>query len=328
MTRASGVGSHPGEDQRAFDDAVQVVLADVPGLVYVPEVPGRGAPAGMVGRTLALLEGMGVDLQPAGWRVTDASGIDHRRAVSLLRQDLDTLEEQTQGYDGLLKLQVTGPWTLAATVERPRGDRVLADHGLRRELAQSLAAGLGDHLAEMKRRVSGATLLLQVDEPALPAVLAGQVPTASGFHRHRTVDAPAAAPLLDVVLGAADDAGVETLVHCCADDVPFDLLGRVGGARVGLSVDLDRLGATAYDEVAAALEADRWAFLGVVPSTRPETEPTVGDVVRRVERLLDMLGLEPTDRLVLTPACGLAGADPAWARSALRLCAEAARQLS
>ena len=80
--------------------------------------------------------------------------------------------------------------------------------------------------------------------------------------------------------------------------------------------------------MAAALEADRWTFLGVVPSTRPDTEPAVGDVVRRVERLLDMLGLEPTDRLVLTPACGLAGADPAWARTALRLCAEAARQLS
>ncbi len=328
MTRATGVGSHPGDDQHAFDDAVQVVLADVPGLVYVPEVPGRGAPAGMVGRSLALLDGMGVDLQPAGWRVTDASGIDHRRAVSLLRQDLDTVEEQTQGYDGLLKLQVTGPWTLAATVERPRGDKVLADHGLRRDLAQSLAAGLVDHLAQVRRRVPGATLLLQVDEPALPAVLAGQVPTASGFHRHRTVDAPVAAPLLDAVLGAADDAGVESLVHCCADDVPFDLLGRVGGGRGGLSVDLDRLDVAAYDEVAAGLEADRWTFLGVVPATRPATEPAVGDVVRRVERLLDMLGLEPTDRLVLTPTCGLAGADPVWARSALRLCAEAARQLS
>ncbi|QIK67063.1 methionine synthase [Nocardioides sp. HDW12B] len=331
MTRASGVGSHPGEDQRAYDDAVEVVLADLPdpaGLTYVPEVPGRGAPAGMVGRTLALLDGLGVDLQPAGWRVTDAPGIDHRRAVSLLGQDLDTVEERLQGFTGVLKLQVTGPWTLAATVERPRGDRVLADHGLRRELAQSLAAGLDDHLAATQRRVPGATLLLQVDEPALPAVLAGQVPTASGFHRHRTVDAPAAAPLLDDVLGAAHDAGLETLVHCCADDVPFDLLGRVGDGRVGLSVDLDRLDAAAYDEVAAALEADRWTFLGAVPSTRPETEPTVGDVVRRVERLLDMLGLEPTDRLVLTPACGLAGADPRWARTALRLCAEAARQLS
>ena len=44
-------------------------------------------------------------------------------------------------------------------------------------------------------------------------------------------------------------------------------------------------------------------------------------------RLLDMLGVEPTERLVLTPACGLAGADPAWARTALELCAKAAAEL-
>lgn len=331
MTLASGVGSHPGEDQRDFDEALQVVLAEVPDLVYVPEVPGRGAPAGMTGRTLALLDGMAVDLQPAGWRVTDAPGIDHRRAVSLLNQDLDAVEEHTQGYDGLLKVQVTGPWTLAATVERPRGDKVLADHGLRRELAQSLAAGLTGHLAELRRRVPGATLLLQVDEPALPAVLAARVPTASGFGRHRSVDPPAAAPLLDEVLGTAGTAGVETVVHCCAEDVPMDLLARVGRTGdtpgTGLSVDLDRLDAAGHDGLGECLDSGRWVFLGVVPGVRPATEPTLGEVVGRVERLLGMLGLDPTDRLVLTPACGLAGADPVWARTALALCRSAARQL-
>jgi methionine synthase II (cobalamin-independent) len=328
VTRATGVGSHPGEDQRAFEEAVRLVLGVVPDLGYVPEVPGRGPAADMVGRTLALLEGIGADLQPAGWRVTDAPGVDHRRAVSLLAQDLDFVEEQTQGYTGVLKLQVTGPWTLAATVERPRGDRVLADHGLRRDLAQSLAAGLGEHLAGVRRRVPGATLLLQVDEPALPAVLAGRVPTASGFHRHRSVDSPAAAALLDEVLRPAAEAGVETVVHCCAAAVPTDLLSRVGKQTPpGLGVDLDLLDASAYDAVAADLEAGRWTVLGVVPSTRPESPPDVGAVVRRVERLLDMLGLEPTDRLVLSPACGLAGADPAWARTALQLCRDAAARL-
>lgn len=328
MTRASGVGSHPGEDQRAFEEAVRLVLGELPDLGYVPEVPGRGPGADMVGRALALLDGLSADLQPAGWRITDAPGVDLRRAVSLRGQDLDFVEEQTQGYDGLLKLQVCGPWTLAATVERPRGDRVLADHGLRRDLAQSLAAGLGDHLADVRRRVPGATLLLQVDEPALPAVLAGQVPTASGFHRHRSVDPPAAAALLDEMVGAAAAAGVETVVHCCAAEVPVDLLGQVGGAAApGVGVDLDVLVAAAYDGLATALEAGRWTVLGVVPTTRPESAPDVGAVVRRVERLLDVLGLEPTDRLVLSPSCGLAGADPGWARTALGLCRDAAARL-
>ncbi len=66
----------------------------------MPEVPGRGSAAGMVGRTVALLEGLGVDLQPAGWRLTDARGVDQRRARLAPAQDLDRWEERTQGYAG------------------------------------------------------------------------------------------------------------------------------------------------------------------------------------------------------------------------------------
>ena len=145
----------------------------------------------MIGRTLGVIGELGFDLQPAGWRLTDAPGVDHRRARSLLAQDLDTFEELTQGYEGELKLQLAGPWTLASSVEKPRGDRVLSDVGARRELAQALAEGARDHLADVQRRVPGATLLLQLDEPSLPAVMAGQVPTASGFNRHRSVTPPA-----------------------------------------------------------------------------------------------------------------------------------------
>ena len=326
MTLATGVGSHPGDDQAAFDEAVRIVLGEVPELPYVPEVPGRGAAAGMTGRSLALLAGLGADLQPAGWRLTDASGIDHRRAVSLLAQDLDTVEEQAQELTGPFKTQVAGPWTLAATVERPRGDRVLADHGARRELAESLAEGLAGHVADVRRRVPGATVVVQVDEPALPAVLAGAVPTASGFSRHRSVDAPGAAPALEAVLTAVRSAGGEPVVHCCAGSVPFGLLERVGAP--GISVDLDALGEEGYDAVATALEAGRRVFLGAVPSTRPAgAAPTERSVTARVSRFLDRTGLEPSDLLVLTPSCGLAGADPAWARTALELSRAAARAL-
>ena len=325
MTLASGIGSHPGDDQHAFVEALRFVLGEL-SLPYLPEVPGRGPGADMVGRSLALLSGLGADLQPAGWRLGSSSGVDHRRAISLLNQDLDSLEEATQGFSGVLKVQVCGPWTLAASVERPRGDRVLADVGARRELAESLAEGLSAFVAGLRRRVPGASLLVQVDEPALPAVLAGSVPTASGFHRHRSVDVPLAAPALELVLSSISSAGASPVVHCCAPDMPFDLLSRVGAP--GISVDLDVLTASSYDGVAAALEEDRWVLLGVVPSLRPSALPTARSVTNRVERFLDMVGLEPSDKLGLTPSCGLAGADPAWARTALELCRSAAADLS
>jgi len=324
---ATGVGSMPGTEQADLREAVQLVLDVVPGLPFLPELPGRGPHADLTGRALAVMAELGADLQPAGWRLTDAPGVDHRRARSLLAQDLDTVEELTQGYTGPFKIQVAGPWTLAATVERPRGDRVLADHGARRELAQALAEGLRGHVADVRRRIPGARVLVQVDEPALPAVLAGAIPTASGFHRHRSVDAPAASPALEEVFSAVDGSGGTAVAHCCASDVPLGLLTGAGAA--GVCIDLDVLPAAAYDDLADLLDQGRPVHLGVVPSTRPATPPTDEAVTERVLRLLDMLGLDPDSApsLVLTPSCGLAGADSRWARTALELVERASRNL-
>ena len=238
MTLATGIGSMPGDDAEAFLRATKLVLDELPDLPYLPELPGRGAVAGMTGRTLAVVTDLGVDLQPAGWRLTDAAGIDHRRARSLLAQDLDVLEEQAEGYTGSFKIQLAGPWTLAATVEKPRGDKVLSDHGARRELAQALAEGVRTHVRDVRRRLPGVDrLVVQVDEPALAAVLNAQVPTASGFGRHRTVHPPEASEQLAWVLAAVAEAGAEPWVHTCAPETPLQLL-RGAGAR-GLAVDFD-----------------------------------------------------------------------------------------
>jgi Cobalamin-independent synthase, Catalytic domain len=326
MTRATGVGSMPGED---FRETLKVVLGQTPELPFLPELPARGAIADLTGRALAVVAELGADLQPAGWRLTGASGIDHRRARSLLAQDLDAVEEEMQDFTGTFKVQVAGPWTLAATVEKPRGDRVLSDRGARRELAQGLAEGVRVHVADLRRRLPGADLVVQVDEPALPAVLAGRVPTASGFHRHRSVDGPEAAPALEWVFAAVSESGATPLVHCCAADVPVSLLTGAGAS--GVSVDLSVLAVGAYDAVADVLEKGGPLHLGVVPSTRPTTSaPEARTLVDRVLRFLDMLGFDPDSAgasLAVTPACGLAGADPAWARHALGLSREVAGSL-
>jgi methionine synthase II (cobalamin-independent) len=327
VTIATGIGSHPGDDAVAYAEAVRVVLGELPDLPYVPELPGRGEGATMTGRTLALATDLAFDLQPAGWRLTDREGIDQRRARSLLAQDLDQVEEQTQGHTGAFKTQLAGPWTLAATVERPRGDRVLADHGARRELAQALAEAVRRHLADLRRRLPGVErLVVQVDEPALATVLAGAVPTASGFGRHRCVEPPEASAALGWVLDAITEAGGEPWVHCCAANPPLELLR--GAGALGLAVDPAVLTAAGHDVLASALEAGESVVLGVVPTLEPASPATDATVTESVVRWLDMVGLEPTDRLVVGPACGLADASAGWARQALGLAAAAARNLT
>lgn len=338
MTLATGVGSYPGADQAAYDEAVRTVLgalAGDAGLPHLPEVPGRGATATLTGRGLAVVAELGADLQPAGWRLTGGGdGVDHRRARSLLSQDLDTLEEQAAGAlppeGGSFKIQVAGPWTLAATVEKPRGDKVLSDAGARRELAQALAEGLGDHVRDVRRRLPGVQrLVVQVDEPAIAAVLAGRVPTASGFGRHRTVHPPEASEALGWVLGAVAAAGAEPWVHTCAPDAPASLL--TGAGARGLSVDLAVATAADLDALAEVLDAGGSVALGVLPALDPPTPPTDAAVTESVLRWLDMVGLDPAevgDRLVVTAGCGFAGATPGWVRRALGLLRTSATSLS
>lgn len=319
MTLATGVGSMPGEDHRAYAEAVRLVLGELPDLPHVPELPGRGATGSMTGRGLAVVAGLAADLPPAGWRLTDASGVDHRRARSLLAQDLDQVEEQTQGLTGTFKTQVAGPWTLAATVEKPRGDKVLSDHGARRDLAQGLAAGVTDHVADLRRRLGGVDrLVVQVDEPALAAVAGGRVPTASGFGRHRTVHPPELSAHLDWVLSAVREAGAEPWVHSCAPGTPWSLVAGAGAA--GLSADLSVLAPDDLDTFAEVLESGRVVALGVVPPLAPEVTVSDSGITDRVLRWLDMVGLDLEslgDSLVISPTCGLAGASWDWTRAAL-----------
>ena len=321
---ATGVGSLPGTD---IHEAMRLVFGELPDFPHLPELPERGPGADMVGRGAALLADLHVDLQPSGWRVVDRAGIDERRARDLLARDLDALEEHAAGYAGPLKLQAAGPWTLSAGLERSRGDRVLADSGARRDLAASLAEGLRDHVTEVGKRVPGATLCLQLDEPSMPAVLAGTVHSVVGYKTLAPIDEPAAVELLKAVIdGVVADA--VPLVHCCAARPPIDVF-RAAGARA-VNVDTAQLDLTDDDTIGAAVEGNTCLMLGLVPATGPGVPPVVRDVVTPARGLWRRLGFSPerlADVVVVTPACGLAGASDGWVRTALQLVRQAARVL-
>ncbi|HEX6756395.1 MAG TPA: methionine synthase [Mycobacteriales bacterium] len=323
---ASGIGSMPGED---VGEALRVVFGELPDLPHLPELPARGLGADMIGRGAAFLVDLPVDVQPSGWRLVDRPGRDLRQARDWLARDADTLEEIAQGYAGALKLQVTGPWTLAAAIELHYGDKVVADPGAVRDLAQSLAEGVRLHVADVRRRLPGARVVLQVDEPSMPLVLVGRVPTASGFGTLAAVEPPVAQERLAAVLAAAQEGGsVHTVVHCCAARPPLDLFRAAGAGS--LSFDPAQLGQAGDEQLGAAVEAGVVLWPGVVPATDTdlgELRATAG-AVRGLWHRLGFPAASLPAGVVVTPACGLAGASPAWARTALRRVRETGRAVA
>ena len=108
------------------------------------------------------------------------------------------------GYEGPVKVRIVGPWSLVASIELAKGEKALADEGAIRDVTASMAEGLRLHLVDLHRRLPRLTgVVVQVDEPLLAAVLAGEMPTASGWGRLRTYEPAVVEESLRAVLGAA-----------------------------------------------------------------------------------------------------------------------------
>jgi methionine synthase II (cobalamin-independent) len=324
---ATAIGSMPGTDPL---EAARTVAGELPHLPHLPELPGRQVGADLVGRTAGLLIDLPVELVPSGYRVAAHPGRDVRRANDLLARDLDALQEVMEARrPELVKVQLAGPWTLAAGVELVRGHRVLTDPGALREFTESLTEGLALHVTEVAAR-TGAAVLVQLDEPTLPAVLSGDLPTPSGLSMVAPVGEPEARDLLAGVIEAARAvSGRPVAVHCCADRPPVALLREAGADIISFDATLlaDAPGRR-WDELGETWDSGATLFLGLVPALEPDEDVTLHDLAKPALAMVDRLGFPRTwlaERAVPTPTCGLAGASTTWATQALRLTADLAK---
>ncbi len=321
---ASGIGSWPGSAPRAAAEVVVGELADA--LAHVVELPARGVGADMIGRAGALLVDVAIDTVPRGYRIVARPGAVTRRAVSLLDEDLDALEEAWEvaglrGRQRPVKVQATGPVTLAAAVELANGHRAISDAGAVRDLAASLAEGVAAHRAAVARRLD-TPVVVQFDEPSLPAALAGRLRGVTALTPVHPIDETMAITLLDTCAGTVD---ADVLVHICAPDLPWKVLQQSG--IHALAVDVGVLQSADFDGIAEFVESGHAIVLGVVPATDPGRRPSVEEVAAAAVAVTDRLGFVRSalaDRIGITPACGLAGATPQWARAAIGLARRAA----
>jgi methionine synthase II (cobalamin-independent) len=278
----------------------------------------------MVGRTASLLVDLPVEATARGWRLATHSGRDQRRAADFLSFDLDAIQQAADGYAGPFKIAVCGPLTLAARIELSRSvNPALSDPGALADLTNSLAEGVAAHVLGVRDRIPGATVIVQVDEPELPAVLAGRVRTASGLTTVAALDEIVASDTLRSVLAGA---GAFTALHCCAAGFPFLLAKDAGAGAVGF--DLALLERAEIDAIAEIAEAGLGMLVGAVPTTEGVAARAAKETALAVVTLWRRTALDPqrlAEQVLVTPACGLAGLSPEAARATLAHCREAAR---
>ncbi len=315
---ATGIGSWPGESAR---EAAEIVIGELHTLPHLVELPHRGVGADLIGRTGALLVDIGFDTVARAYRIAPGRSSVLRRAVSMLNEDLDALEEAWEkaglhGSGRAVKVQAAGPITLAAQMEMANGHRAITDSGALRDLAESLSEGLSLHRAEVARRL-GTEVVVQLDEPLLPAAMLGRLTGVTSFSPVNPVEEQVAAVLLDQCIARV---GGDVALHSCAADLPWKLLQR--SQLQAIAIDVSTLQAADLDGVGEFVESGRTVLLGVVPGTAQQQQWKPQQVAAAAAKITDRLGFPRTvlrERIGITPACGLSGATEEWARIAIGL---------
>lgn len=235
-----GLGPMPGTD---LVKAADVVLSELP-LPHIPQLPARGIGFDAIGRTAALLD-IPVDRGPRGWRVAARK----RGLADNMARDLDVLEELWAGKVDRVKVQLVGPWTLAAAIEMPNGHRMITDAGAFRDLRDALQGAVGEHRGDVDKRI--APSVLQLDEPLLGDIVHGSLSGAAEFERIAAVPEPqeAYSPYGEFLLNAPllVNAAWQTTTLTAEKDALAAQLDR--GARLAIPVTPPREVLQLFDEL-------------------------------------------------------------------------------
>ena len=325
MTGVSLLGPWPGtEVLEAQTVVVGELAAPASGLTGVPslvELPQRGPHAGPAGRAAAVLVDVPVELGPHGWRLADRPGADLLRCRSALTEDLDALAIAAHGYAGPLALAVRGPWSLAATLDLARGDRVLSDAGAVRDLVASLGEGLAGLLGRLRVAVPGAEPVVVLREPVLDRVIGGGVETFSGAGRFPAVPAERVSGALAELVGRVRALGGTTLVHAVTASQPTELAALAGAGAEGLGCAAAGMSAAGWEAVATAVEGGTRLWSGLSPAAAgSDAVRTAADAVTGPWRALGLPASGLADVVVHVEGGdgSLLRAGPAGARDALR----------
>lgn len=299
--RAAAPEIFPGTDMRRTAALLESELT-APHLGTLPELSGRGHHGSLLGRSVAQLNELYAELTSYGWRLVQRPGADQLRAESLLNADVDTVadvrgeREQTDHSAGPpLGLNVLGPLSLTAQLHLPTGEKALIDHGARRDLADSLAAGLTAHIEHVRRSIGPHGLSVVLLEPDYQRVRSGAVPTVSGYQSIRSLHRDEARQLILRVVDAVRAAGADEVFLDLGGPVTVeqieDFQGRAEGCVDGFSLPLDRCTPQDWERTAELVESGGQVLARLLKASG--TMPEVSELVKGLSAPWQRLGMPP-----------------------------------
>jgi hypothetical protein len=264
----------------------------------------------------------------------------------VLAGDVESFALAAAGYTGPVAAPVLGPFSLAASLWLPVGERVIDDAEATADVGESLGVGVARHLEAIASAVSGtrvaATALTADDpqqdaapdddpgtvllhEPLLADVLTGRVRTFVGSGRLRPPEAErVTAQLARLVTAWAP--------HRCVLVVPpdADAIRAASAARPhALALDVTALDRPGWDALGEAVEGGRLVWATSVPHRVADVRADPGAAARGVLDPWRSIGLDTSDlSLTLTARPGLGTLAPQAAAATMRDTADAALALA
>lgn len=287
MVRSAAPAAVPGSDFRRAAEVLESELS-VPHIAALPELSARGHHGSQLGRAVAQLTELHAELTSYGWRLVQRPGADHQRCAALLRSDVDTLadvrgaKEEAGGTLSPLNLAVLGPVSLAARLHLPSGEKSLIDHGARRDLTHSLAAGLADHVRHVRRSIGPDSVSVVLQEPDYRAVRTGSVPTVSGYQTIRSLGRDETRNMFQVVVDALRGAGVDEVIFDCGeivdDEHVEDFFSRRETKADGFAMQVPHATAADWERTAELVEAGASLWTGLLRPRAAGTAPGLPEV--------------------------------------------------
>src|SRR5690606_19667371 len=187
------------------------------------------------------------------------------------------------------------------------GERVISDHGARRDIIDSYAHGVSEHLQRLARITPLRDFTLQLDEPLFDAVLDVTVSTASGYRTLRSIPRAEVrssyAQFLEVLSGQDPERQFTSLLNLPTGDERWiervEILHQAGADA--LVIDPEGMTNAKWERIAGLVEGGGRVFLqALAPGARaPGVVQAVKTILRPWRQL--GLGLEQLGALTLMP---------------------------